>query len=95
VSAVKSDFKDGLPFGGSNDMKVDQVQPDDQDDVEDNSGVENDVEEFAVGEFIIHFVVHDQSRLMVQSMTSVMSLWARSDWRINLHTGFSIRFKAI
>lgn len=40
-------------------MKVYKVQPDDEDDVEDDSGVKNDVEEFAVGEFIVHFFVHD------------------------------------
>ena len=40
--------------GGSDHFKKYQVEPDHQKDVENNAHVKEDIEEFAVGEFVAH-----------------------------------------
>ena len=68
-------------------MKVDEVQPDHEDDVEGHAEVENDIEKLAVSKFVVHLVFHK-----IQSITRVERPLAMSDSRIILQTGFSMRF---
>lgn len=48
-------------------MKVDEVQPDHEDDVEGHADVEYDIEKLAVSEFIIHFIIHKTYLIYHQS----------------------------
>ena len=69
-------------------MKVDEVQPDHEDDVEGHAEVENDIEKLAVSEFVVHLVVFHK----VQSITRVERREAMPESRIILQTCFSMRF---
>lgn len=48
------DWLDESPFPDLNDLEEDQIKPGNENDVKSNAHMKDDVEEFAVSEFVVH-----------------------------------------